>query len=857
MQNYKGSQIAERTLADLGRLIDDPIHLMETGNNAIKPPAISHAGLDILSASQYPHTLSDGYRPGSTSAYSRHANGAQAQPSHFYGGIVYDATSHRSSTGSSSTSSGNQTYRSNLFPDSAPPLAREAALDNDTNHRRRSKRKVSHVGAPSDDYDLRGTAVALQSHQSPRDNGHEEEKRPRKRARKFTQSLDQEHEAGQDDDGKKQRGRPRVDTQDETAADRRRTQIRLAQRAYRNRKETTINGLKDRVSCLQTALEQMNTAFIALHDNLKDSGALSGRQALVAQLDSVFAEFEAMSQATHVEDDDDDPDSIARTVEQKPQARQSETDGSRSLHNSVSPPAITNGTEIEDVPFSNDAHDIFGYAQTWPNGMPGNVMQFNAQIPETQLSMADVVAMTKTQSRLSPRVERPLSRPSASESRFYTYSFQETTFARRLHRYCLERAFQLLTNPAVDPDYVRQIFRFTFCFADRNSLVARWQTVLQRKAGEALENFNVPFIHIGGAGLHFPRGDASGNTTFPPNMAAPEAAMNMPSFGPVKTTEWPLMETPRAEATTEDLLASLGYGGTWFDSHDVEEYLKTKGIFLDGTSSFVEVDPNNLSLLTATPQSTASTVHSLSRNGSDGSDGSSPHHLRSNFSSMSRSSSSSNSPLVRTPESDYSNQVSLNFIPGHWMSAQPPPDAQTSSHNFWPSFDNDPIQPYLTAMEKDYRTLSPSVQIQTTQGNQVWPWGSDMIPNISEDLMSTHTRTADNSGASFADPSSGMGYNDMPLFPSSHVTNHNHQPTNTTSQQQFQHTASLTSDAESMTTRMNTTLRRLQIINRPVTINIEKFLSRMVEGAACLGRAPGFRKELVDNAVVMSLADDY
>ena len=69
------------------------------------------------------------------------------------------------------------------------------------------------------------------------------------------------------EDSKKQRGRPRLDTQDETAADRRRTQIRLAQRAYRNRKETTISALKKRVGELERTIEKMNKSFLKFHDN--------------------------------------------------------------------------------------------------------------------------------------------------------------------------------------------------------------------------------------------------------------------------------------------------------------------------------------------------------------------------------------------------------------------------------------------------------------------------------------------------------------------------------------------------------------------------------------------------------------
>ncbi|KAF3907607.1 hypothetical protein AA313_de0204376 [Arthrobotrys entomopaga] len=71
----------------------------------------------------------------------------------------------------------------------------------------------------------------------------------------------------QDDTEKKHRGRPRLDNRDETAAERRRTQIRLAQRAYRQRKETTIASLKTRVEELETTLDTLVNTFFEIHDS--------------------------------------------------------------------------------------------------------------------------------------------------------------------------------------------------------------------------------------------------------------------------------------------------------------------------------------------------------------------------------------------------------------------------------------------------------------------------------------------------------------------------------------------------------------------------------------------------------------
>lgn len=83
----------------------------------------------------------------------------------------------------------------------------------------------------------------------------------RKRKARSTPSADE----NSGDDSKK-RGRPRVEKPDQSAADRRRTQIRMAQRAYRQRKESTLEELRKRVSELTNTIELMNKAFLDHRD---------------------------------------------------------------------------------------------------------------------------------------------------------------------------------------------------------------------------------------------------------------------------------------------------------------------------------------------------------------------------------------------------------------------------------------------------------------------------------------------------------------------------------------------------------------------------------------------------------------
>lgn len=118
-------------------------------------------------------------------------------------------------------------------------------------------------------------------------------------------------------------------------------------------------------------------------------------------------------------------------------------------------------------------------------------------------------------------------------------------------------------------------------------MVTRFQELLKRTAGESLENWNVPFFRVGGAGTHYPRMGRDGTYSYPPNIHSPAKA-----FGPMYM---PNPETPRQEQTLEQLLQAIGFGGIWFDSHDVESYLQEKGIHINAQSTFVDVDASILS----------------------------------------------------------------------------------------------------------------------------------------------------------------------------------------------------------------------------------------------------------------------
>lgn len=748
MQDYNGNQFGERTVTDLGSIVDDPTNLLFSASPATRQHNVSASGtghLDILSASQYPHPLLEQYQQRQASL-KRKSGPATGPADQFYGGIVF-----------------------NNAPESSSNSADE----------------------PSN------TPMAP---------------RPRKKAKKAAI----QDGSDQDNSTKRTRGRPRVDTQDETAADRRRTQIRLAQRAYRHRKETTITSLKQKNSTLQSTIEQMNSAFLTLHDNLMDSGLVNGHRALSSHLKKVMSQFEQLAADAAVEEDDDAPDQPPppKTTRQKPSKAQRKA--APAPASNISPLQSSQDSDIEELPlvtYSNENGSVDAFDPGPWNDTTSDIMQFNVQIPEAQFPLETGTQKNVLDFMAQSPISRPLISSAPSSNGFYTYSFQETTFARRLHRLCIERAFRNLTSPSTDPARIARTFRFTFCFSNRRRMLARFQHMLKRKAGESLENYNIPFFRIGGAGTHFPRHDKEGRTVSPPNMLGPERAVRTHILGTEPSNNlWGMeIETPRSERSVQELLEQLGFGGLWLDSHDVEQYLKSKGIVLDGTSSFVEVDPQALSLDTDLP------------NG-----GNSPSSIDSTpLRTPSPFPLTGNASLDFTGNSPYMQQPLNNLYPNFAETAENPDVA---------------VQDYMSSVEKDFRAQSPTQQIAAVQSSQIWPWmeaapsfdidseqHGDAMFNLNNNVNTTNPA---NTSASFAGGYAKAPYN-------------------------FGTEADERSVAQNGMQGARRVVEQLRRTGVPVTVDVERLLERLVDGGACLGRAPGFRKELIDHAVVMSLAEAF
>ncbi|KAF2091236.1 hypothetical protein K490DRAFT_22261, partial [Saccharata proteae CBS 121410] len=358
---------------------------------------------------------------------------------------------------------------------------------------------------------------------------------------------------GESKHSKKQRGRPKVDTQDETAADRRRTQIRLAQRAYRQRKETTISSLQKQVEQLQSIIGSMNSSFLNFNDRVLQSDILSLRPQLASELKETTEKFVSLTRSAKLMSAEDDEYTSESPVSASVPSQNSQNS---SLPATLSSRDYNDVMQIDPSPSQAQqppgTHMGLGYWRTFDDtegtgqvqGGLDNSFFSGFEIPQFTSTSTMLASMDNTITDPSQfnalnftaypyRNQQPEDSPNASNNALiassypsspifrpipffsgtlktptisapFTYSFQETTFARRLQRACIERGFHLLSGADLRPSAYSRVFRLCRHYSTRDELLAQFKLLLQQSVMDPLEFLKSPFLHLGGAGTHYP-----------------------------------------------------------------------------------------------------------------------------------------------------------------------------------------------------------------------------------------------------------------------------------------------------------------------------------------------------------------
>ncbi|KAG5984837.1 hypothetical protein E4U55_003055 [Claviceps digitariae] len=478
-----------------------------------------------------------------------------------------------------------------------------------------------------------------------------------KRMRRSDEDDAKVEESSEDDGPKKRcRGRPRKDTKDETAADRRRTQIRLAQRAYRHRKDTAITTLEKRVKELEKANNDISKDFDAFFGILVSERLLDGAPQALQRLSSIASKITATADKARASNgdisasDDDDDDDEANAGNSSSQCSRVHAPWP-APHITPSEPLPAHPLLQEQVSFQQATYPTTFRAPLVAEASEAAAVASMASAPystpliyvppsvnyDTVTAAAPQNATFPFYSSLEPspaaRFEENLTKahsPYQTLPAPSSFAAMEQTFGRRLQRFSCECALRLLTSLNPPPDRFAAIFGFCLFFETREEIIRRLQVCLSSNQYEDLCFWKFPFTNLGGAGTFFqdqsamrsPK-SASGSSRSGSNSSnssnrsgsSSSSSSSMPignqgtqSYGkPPEMTGMSMGPWGPAVQETRDeridygpdrrmQMMLAGFEGDFFDPDEVETHLRQLGIFISPRVDFVhaEVDINEL-----------------------------------------------------------------------------------------------------------------------------------------------------------------------------------------------------------------------------------------------------------------------
>ncbi|CAI4217471.1 unnamed protein product [Parascedosporium putredinis] len=289
-------------------------------------------------------------------------------------------------------------------------------------------------------------------------------------------------------------------------ADRRRTQIRLAQRAYRNRKETAIQTLEKKVNVLQDTNEEMSKAFMNLYDTALSHGLLSAAPEFGRQLQATTEKFVAL--ARKMSDDASSRDGD--------QALENESDGlagSVVAHLGIN---ISRGSGVhgdsggkwrgDECRLEQKGSDSNRTASTLEARGEASSQRNDPSVPFGYQFPNKSSGARSGVEKFSGNASYPFAAAPLPPFRVFpvpsSYSYLERTFGRRIQRATLEQALVLLNMPS-PPRIYAAVFGFCLLFQSREKIIQRVTDCISRHNRQTLDNWKFPFFHLGGAGSFF------------------------------------------------------------------------------------------------------------------------------------------------------------------------------------------------------------------------------------------------------------------------------------------------------------------------------------------------------------------
>ncbi|KAH6962710.1 hypothetical protein DER45DRAFT_582443 [Fusarium avenaceum] len=363
-----------------------------------------------------------------------------------------------------------------------------------------------------------------------------------------------------------------------SVANRRRMQNRMAQRAYRQRKESAIDILKRKVQELEKSKEEMGKEFVNFTSVILEQDAIKQCPDIIEHIK--HSTITLISSAG-------EPDDIDEASGQNTEVITPVIDLQTTVLDDVSPPleqtegfdlpildpsTQVNGGDlfnptVDPQPYSNSNSDSTPYSFDAPS-------YFQAPSNQQFYSMYQLPGSTFDSSLPCPR----------------SYAAQEHTFGRRLHRASQEAGFLLASMKHSPPAWYRKVFGFCLHFETRDEITARLRESVRKCQDTTLNNWKYPFTNVGGSGLFYPQehgygtgGLPVGNRSLPNEVYRPSemSGFSMGPFGPSVEEVRDLRLNPQLRIIDPE------YDGDFFDSDEIEICLRGYGVTIPPSKDFV------------------------------------------------------------------------------------------------------------------------------------------------------------------------------------------------------------------------------------------------------------------------------
>ncbi|KAF4218942.1 hypothetical protein CNMCM5878_004155 [Aspergillus fumigatiaffinis] len=279
-------------------------------------------------------------------------------------------------------------------------------------------------------------------------------------------------EAKPDAPASRRRGRPRTVTEYEKAPDRRRNQLRVAQQAYRRRKETTIADLQTRVQELESGIEELSQSFVSFIDLLLEADVLMKYPHVTSAFHKIMQQCVSLARSGY---DEPDQASLANAMLNSSRKLSATQNINRNYN-----PVVAEADALPTI--DKTTQPSLATRNQWPvSRLPPSLSYQDQAI----LSSAVVISSPTIPFSLFPRPSLATLPTTICSSSLMGQG--RRTLSHRLVRECCENGYQLLINSFGNGQKVQAIFGKQLNTSERNLMISEFYAALHSEPWDMIE----------------------------------------------------------------------------------------------------------------------------------------------------------------------------------------------------------------------------------------------------------------------------------------------------------------------------------------------------------------------------------